>query len=157
MNNLNFTTTLLVDQTPEEVFIAINNPRDWWSEVIEGCTDKLNEVWTYHYKEVHRCKIKIVEFIPNKKVTWLVLDNYFNFTKDKSEWKGTKIIFEIFNKDNKTQIRFTHQGLVPQYECFDICSNAWSQYVQHSLRNLITTGKGQPNGAETPQTEHEKR
>ena len=155
MNNKNFTTTLLVGQPPEEVFNAINNPRGWWSEEIEGNTNKLNDEWTYHYEDVHRCKMKIVEFIPNKKVVWLVIDNYFSFTKDKSEWKGTKISFDISQKNNKTQIHFTHRGLVPQYECFDICSNAWSQYIRQSLRNLITTGKGQPNGAGKPQTEGE--
>jgi hypothetical protein len=157
MNNQNFTTTLLVDQTQEEAFNAINNPRGWWSEEIEGCTNKLNDEWVYHYEDVHRCKMKIIEFIPNKKVVRLVADNYFNFTKDKSEWKGTKIIFEISKKDNKTQIRFTHQGLVPKYECFDICSNAWSQYISQSLWSLITTGKGQPNGPDKPQTEDEKK
>ncbi len=76
------------------------------------------------------------------------MDNYFNFTKDKSEWKGTKISFEISWKNKKTQIRFTHLGLVPQYECFDICSNAWSKYIRQSLFSLITTGKGQPNPVE---------
>ena len=96
-------------------------------------------------EDVHRCKMKIIELVPDKKVVWLVLDNYFNFTKDKTEWKGTKIIFEISEKDNKTQIRFTHQGLVPEYECFEICENAWTQYIQKSLTDLITTGKGHPN------------
>src|ERR1700721_2623398 len=136
MNNKNFTTTLLVSQPPEEVFNAINNPRGWWSEEIEGNTNKLNDEWTYHYEDVHRCKMKIVQFIPNKKVVWLVIDNYFSFTKDKSEWKGTKISFDISQKNNKTQIHFTHRGLVPQYKCFDICSNAWGQYIRQSLRNL---------------------
>ena len=157
MNNQNFTTTLLVGQTPEEVFNAINNVRGWWSEEIEGNTNKLNDEWAYHYEDVHRCKMKIIELIPNKKIVWLVMDNYFNFTKDKSEWMDTKIIFEISKKDNKTQIHFTHQGLVPQYECFDICSNAWGQYIQHSLQSLITTGKGQPNGKGMPQTEDENK
>ena len=92
--------------------------------------------------------MKLIEVIPDKKVVWLVLDNYFKFTKDKSEWKGTKIIFEISQKDNKTQIRFTHLGLVPEYECFDICRDAWTNYIQNSLCSLITTGKGQPNGKE---------
>jgi hypothetical protein len=156
MNNQNFTTTLLVDQTPEEVFNAINNVRGWWSAEIEGGTEKLNDEFTYHYEDVHRCKMKLIEAISGKKVVWLVTDNYFNFTKDKSEWKGTKISFDISKKDNKTQLHFTHVGLVPEYECFDICSNAWGQYIQHSLRNLITTGKGQPNGADKPQTEDEK-
>jgi len=157
MNNQNFTTTLLEDQTPEDVFNAINNVRGWWSAEIEGGTEKLNDEFTYHYEDVHRCKMKLIEVIPGKKVVWLVTDNYFNFTKDKSEWKGTKISFDISKKDNKTQLRFTHLGLVPEYECFDICSNAWGQYIQHSLRNLITIGKGQPNGADKPQTEDEKK
>jgi uncharacterized protein YndB with AHSA1/START domain len=145
MTTSDFTTTLLVDQTPKEVFRAINNVRGWWSEEIEGSTDKLNDEFTYQYKDVHHCRMKLIEIVPEKKVAWLVLDNYFNFTKDKSEWNGTKINFEISKQNNKTQIRFTHLGLVPQYECFDICSNAWSKYIQQSLLSLITTGKGQPN------------
>src|SRR5438034_459499 len=81
---------------------------------------------------------------------------YTNCTKYKSEWTGTKIIFDISEKDNKTQLVLTHQGLVPEYECFDICKNAWTTYIQNSLRSLITTGKGMPNGKDKPQTENEK-
>ncbi len=99
-----FATGILVGQTPTEVFNAINNVRGWWSEEIEGSTDKLNDEFTYHYKDVHNCKMKLIEVISDKKVVWLVLDNYFSFTKDKSEWIGTKIIFEISGRDNKTQI-----------------------------------------------------
>ena len=150
MTTKDFTATILVDNTPAEVFSAINNVRGWWSEEIEGSTDKLNSEFDYHYEDVHRCKIKIVELVPNKKVVWSVLDNYFKFTKDKSEWKGTKIIFEIAEKDNKTEMRFTHQGLVPAYECYEICRDAWTGYIQKSLRNLITAGKGQPNATGKP-------
>ena len=89
--------------------------------------------------------MKINEFVPGKKVVWLVLDNYFNFTEDKTEWKGTKIIFEVSKKDDKTQLRFTHEGLVPEYECFNVCSNAWGSYIYGSLRSLIETAKGRPN------------
>jgi hypothetical protein len=157
LTTLNFTTTILVDQTPKEVFNAINNVRGWWSEEIEGSTNKLNDEWNYHYQDVHRCKMKITEFIPNKKVVWLVMDNYFSFTQDKSEWKGNKIIFEITERENKTQLQFTQEGLVPEYECYDICQNAWSTYIQKSLYSLITTGTGQPNAKDKPQTEDEKK
>jgi len=145
MDNRDFTTSIQVDQTPQEAFDAINNVRGWWSEEIKGDTDRLNAEFTYHYKDVHISKMKIIEFIPGKKVVWLVLDNYFNFTKDKSEWKGNKIIFKIAEKDNKTQLQFTHEGLVPIYECYEVCHDAWSNYIKNSLRSLITTGKGQPN------------
>ena len=148
MNNQNFTTTVVVDQTPKEVFNAVINVRGWWSEEIEGNTSKLNDEFLYHYKDVHVSKMKLIEVIPNKKVVWLVMDNHFNFTKDKSEWTGNKIIFEITEKDNKTQLKFTQVGLVPEYECYDICSNGWSNYINNSLRSLITTGKGQPNPKE---------
>ena len=150
MTTKDFTTTILVDNTPEEVFDAINNVRGWWSEEIDGSTDKLNSEFDYHYEDVHRCKIKVIELVPNKKIVWSVLDNYFKFTKDKSEWKGTKIIFDIGKKDNKTEMRFTHEGLVPAYECYEICRDAWTGYIQKSLRNFITTGKGQPNATGKP-------
>lgn len=145
MKTSDFTSTLLLEQSPEEAFNAINNVRAWWSEDIEGNTNQLNEEWNYHYEDVHRCKMKILELIPNKKVVWEVIDNYFSFTKDKREWTGNKIIFDISDIDNKTKIQFTHIGLVPEYECYEICQNAWSTYIQKSLYSLITTGKGQPN------------
>ena len=156
MNRQNFTTTLLVDQSPLAAFNAINNVRGWWSEEIEGSTDKLNDEFTYHYEDVHRCKMKLTEVIPGKKVVWQVLENYFKFTKDKSEWTGNKIIFEITEQDGKTQIRMTQEGLVPEYECYNICKDAWTNYIQNSLRNLIVTGKGKPNATGKPQTENEK-
>jgi hypothetical protein len=155
MENQHFTTTILVDQSPKEVFKAINNVRGWWSEEIEGSTEKLNDEFTYHYQDVHNCKMKLVEVVPDKKIVWLVLDNYFSFTKDKTEWKGTKINFEISKQGNKTQLHFTHLGLVPAYECYTACVNGWSHYIQHSLLSLITTGKGQPNSRETAYTIHE--
>ena len=145
MNDQNFTTTLTVEQTPQEAFAAIKNVRGWWTEEIEGSSDKTGDEFTYHYKDIHRCKMKLTEVIPGKKIVWLVVDNYFNFTKDKSEWKGTEVTFEISKKGNQTEIRFAHVGLVPEYECFDVCSNAWGTYINGSLRSLIATGKGKPN------------
>jgi hypothetical protein len=89
-----------------------------------------------------------VEFIPNQKVVWQVLENRFNFTEDRTEWVGTKIAFDISRNNGKTEIRFTHVGLIPQYECYNACSDGWRTYINGSLRKLITTGKGQPNVGE---------
>src|SRR5262245_6232126 len=148
MSGQNYTTFITVDRTPEAVFDAINSVRGWWSEAIEGRTDKLGAEFNYHYQDVHRCRFRITEFVPAKKVVWHCLDNYFNFVKDKTEWKDTDVVFEIGTKDGKTEVRFTHVGLVPPYECYGVCSDAWGSYIRGSLRDLITTGKGRPNSIE---------
>jgi hypothetical protein len=148
MKDQNFTATFTVDQTPEEAFTAINNVRGWWSGEIQGHTDKLGDEFTYRYQNVHRSKQKITELVPGKKVVWHVLDGYLKFTQDETEWTGTDITFDISKKGAKTEVRFTHVGLVPEFECFDKCSNAWGFYIKDSLRNFITTGKGQPNPKE---------
>jgi len=148
MQNQDFNTAILVEQTPKEAFNAITNVRGWWSEEVKGGTAKLNDEFNYHFKDIHSCRMKLVEVVEDARVVWLVMDNYFKFTKDKSEWIGTKVIFDISAEDGQTRINFTHEGLVPEYECYDICYNAWTGYITKSLRSLITTGKGAPNAAE---------
>jgi hypothetical protein len=143
-----YTTTFAVDRTPDEAFAAINDVRGWWSEDIEGSTDMPGAEFLYQAKDLHRCRLEITELIPGKRVVWQVLDNWLSFTEDKTEWKDTTITFEIARNGDQTDVHFTHLGLVPEYECYDICSNAWGTYIGGSLRNLITTGKGQPNVGE---------
>ena len=145
MKKQHFTTTFLVEQSPQEVFNAISNVRGWWSEGIEGNTNKPDDEFIFQVKDVHFSKQKLTEVIPGKKIVWLVTDGHLSFVKDKREWAGTKIIFEISETGNKTKLVFTHEGLVPQAECYDACAPAWTEYIQHSLFNLITTGKGDPN------------
>jgi uncharacterized protein YndB with AHSA1/START domain len=144
MKKKDFSTTFLVDQSPEEVFDAIKNVPGWWSEEIDGSTDKLGAEFKFHYKDFHRSTQKITEFVPGKKVVWHVSEAKLNFVKNKTEWTGTDVVFEINRKGKKTELRFTHVGLVPAFECYGDCSGAWGLYINDSLRSLITKGKGQP-------------
>ena len=68
MQNKDFTKSILVDQTPEEAFAAITNVRGWWSQAIEGDTDKLGAEFAYHSLDVQRSTNKITEFVPGKNV-----------------------------------------------------------------------------------------
>lgn len=145
MDNQDYTTTVTVEQTPEEVFKAISNVRGWWSEDIEGDTDRLGAVFFYRFKDVHRGTFKITEFVPGKKIVWHVLQNYFNFIKDTTEWTGTDIVFEISKTGKHTEYRFTHVGLKPSEECYSVCHDAWGFYIKKSLHGLITNGQGEPN------------
>ena len=145
MEDKSFTTTIAVDQTPEAAFEAINNARGWWSGEITGDTDQLGDEFTYNVPGVHWCKMKISEFVPGKKVVWHVLDSNLSYTKAKTEWNGTNITFDISQKDGKTQVHFTHFGLVPEYECYNDCAEAWGELVKKNLSKLIATGDDQPS------------
>lgn len=144
MSTKDFTTTFLLDQDPEKVFKAVNNVRGWWSETVEGGTQRLNDEFIYRHKDIHFSKQKLVEVVPGKKVVWLVTESSLNFIENKSEWTGTKISFEISRKGDKTELCFTHHGLIPQRECYDACFEGWTHYL-NSLHKLITTGKGKPD------------
>jgi hypothetical protein len=121
MKNQNYSICFAVDQSPEQVFNAINNVRGWWSGEIEGETDKLGAEFTYRYQNMHYSKQEITELVANKKVVWHVLDSSLSFLKDGSEWTGTDIVFDVLAKDGKTDVRFTHVGLAPQIECYGSC------------------------------------
>src|SRR5262245_32986565 len=129
MREKDFTTSFTVDQSPEEVFAAINNVRGWWSGEIHGSTDELGAEFEYRYKDLHRSVQKITELLPGNKIVWQIVDGQLNFVKDKSEWKGTEIVFDIARKGDKTEVRFTHVGLVPAFECYGDCSGAWGFYI----------------------------
>lgn len=140
--------TITVSKTPAQAFNAITDMRAWWSEEIKGETNGVDAIFDYHHRDVHRCKMRLAELVPEKRVAWVVTENYFDFVTDQDEWVGTRVIFDLAAKENGTQITFTHQGLAPQHECYDICANAWSGYITGSLRDLIETGKGRPNPKE---------
>ena len=147
MKKQDYSTSIPTNATPKESFKCVNSVSKWWTENIEGSSQNPDGIFTVRFGTTWKT-FKIIEFVPDKKVVWQVTDCNMPWNKNKTEWKNTKIVWEVSKKDNKTQIRFTHLGLVPDFECFDACSNAWTDYLQNSLKNLITTGKGQPNPRE---------
>lgn len=113
-------------------------------EDVQGNTDTVGDEFTYRVEGVHFCELQVTELIPNKKVTWLVLDNNMSFVEDQTEWVGTTISFEIGRENGQTEVRFTHVRLQSQFECFDVCSDAWGSLMHTSLPSLISTGTGRP-------------
>ena len=146
-NKRDYTKSFTVDESPMQVFAAINNVRGWWSDNIEGDTDRLGALFTFRYKNLHRSQHAITELAPGEKVVWQTVEAEIAFVKDRSEWNGSAIEFLIRRKGDQTEVQFTHVGLVPTIECYGDCSGAWGFHLD-SLRKLITTGQGEPNPKE---------
>ena len=145
MTDQSYTTRFTVDQNPYDVYRAINDVRGWWEETIVGRTHEVNDEFVHWVPGVHFARIRVDELLPGKRVVWRVLDNWMSFIDDQSEWKGTQVRFDIAATDGGTEVRFTHVGLTPADECFDVCRDAWGVYVTDSLRSLIATGVGKPS------------
>lgn len=145
MQQENYSTVIETSKTLIEIYSAINNVQEWWTENFEGNSKKLNGEFTVTFGETY-IKLKVIELVNNYKVVWQVTDCFKHFLKNKKEWVDTKICFEIANEGNKkTKLSFTHFGLSNPLECYEICSDAWNGYLHRSLKSLITTGKGMPD------------
>jgi hypothetical protein len=139
-----YTATFTVDRTPAEAFAAINNPRAWWGERIEGGTEKLGDVFTYEVPGVHYCRMELTEVVPDRKVVWHVSDSSLEFVTERDEWDDTDVVFEVAPADGGAEVRMTHVGLDPEQECYLVCSDAWGGFITGSLRRYIETGEGEP-------------
>jgi len=132
-----------VAATANEVFNYINDVAKWWGgKDLEGNTTKLNDVFIINHPGAHYSKQKLVEIVPNQKVVWLVTESTMDWLKkDKHEWENTRMIFEIIPKGDKTVLHFTHEGLVPEKECYALCHEGWNTVIKDYLFHYITDGK----------------
>ena len=143
MKKHDYTATILVRATATRAFKSINNVAGWWTENIDGRSEKLNDIFKIHFGETF-VTMKIVESFPDKRVVWNVTDCFLHWLADKKEWKDTRIVFEISTEGESARIQFTHVGLVPEVECYDNCVKGWDQYIKDSLAKLINEGNGLP-------------
>jgi len=145
METKNYHAEINVIVSAEEVFEKINQVSDWWTANLDGNSEKINDVFTVRFGETF-VTFKIVDFIPNSTIVWLVTDCNLHWLSDKKEWKNTKIVWEVSTKKGTTHVAMTHIGLVPGIECYERCNEGWNHFIKESLFSLITEEKGLPEG-----------
>ena len=149
MNHKDYQTSIIVNVTAKEAQGAINKVSEWWTKEaagvkteFEGQSTKLNDEFVLRHGENHYSKQKLIEVIPDKKVVWFVTDSKLNWIeKDRYEWTGTKMIFELNYQGGKTVLKFTHQGLVPEKECYEHSVQFWDMVIKEWLFNFISEDK----------------
>jgi hypothetical protein len=143
MKSKSYHTTIVVDASAEEMIEKISQVNLWWAKKVKGKAKKLNDEFTVDFGETF-VDFQISELVPNKKVVWKVTDCNLHWIKDKKEWNGTEVVFEISEKKNSTQMDFTHVGLVPKVECYKDCEAGWNTHITESLMRFVNEGKGMP-------------
>ena len=144
MKSQNYTTancsvTIEVSKSPDDVFNhIINDVSRFWPEDFEGKSAKLNDEFVFTTGDSHYSKNKVVELIPNKKVVWLVTESIRK--TDNFDWTGTKMIFELTWKGNKTLVQFTYDGAILKDE-YDRLVQICDMVIKERLYNLLTSGK----------------
>jgi len=144
MNQQHYCTSFTVQKTAREAFDCINRVSDWWTVNLEGESSALNDVFTAPFGKTS-ATMRLTEVVPDRKIVWHVVDCYLDFLRDKTEWKNTRIVWDISWGNEGTTVHMMHEGLAPELECYDNCVKGWDFYVKSSLYKLLTEGKGTPD------------
>jgi len=143
MENQHYSATINVASSPEDVFACINDVSKWWATpafngTFEGRSVDTNDEFVVRFGDAHYSKQKLVECIQNKKVVWVVTESVLGWIKNnKTEWTGTRMIFELTTSDDQTVLKFTHEGLLPDRECYGNCAKGWDMLIKENLLKAL--------------------
>jgi hypothetical protein len=142
MENKNFNSSISVNITASEAIKKISKVPEWWGVAFSGDSEKQADKFVVKMGGDSFFNFTVAELIPDKKVVWLVTDCNMPWYSDKKEWANTKLIFDFIENNGVTTINFTHEGLIPEIECYKDCEPGWTHWITRSLFSYLTTGKG---------------
>ena len=135
---------MAVNASPEAIYSTLTEGVPvWWSQDFKGASAKVGDEFTVRFTGQNMIRMRITELVPNKKVTWLCTDFYIDVPvhlEDKKEWIGTQVIWEISTEGGSTRLDMTHDGLTPEFECWQFCEGGWNRYVA-SVKQVV---EGEP-------------
>ena len=134
-----YSTQLNVKCTSEQAFKALTIHLDkWWGDQDQPVT-KVGDVFTVSWGEPWY-QFETIEYVPNEKVSWECVDSkqiIGDLEGVEKEWMGTKLYWTISEVQGEVIIDFQHEGLVPEFICYDVCSTAWSRFIEFDLKEYL--------------------
>ena len=97
-------------------FTTVEGLSAWWTTSTQG-ESKVGAVLQFRFG-AGGFDMKVLELQPAKRVLWRVVDG-------PEEWIGTKISFELNQKDDWTIVLFKHEGWKEPVEFMHHCSTKW--------------------------------
>lgn len=120
------------------------------SKVYEALTTAggLAEVWTqdltfvaqvgavneFRFGDEHPTKMKIVELVPDNKMSWQCIDS-------DPEWIGTSVSFDLDQRAGKTAVILRHTDWREVTEFYRFCNYNWAIFLL-SLKQYCEDGEG---------------
>lgn len=139
---MDYSKEIYFDCSSETLFEAITQRLElWWGKTDTPVFKVSDEFKTSFGKAFWKFKIK--EFESNTNVVWECIDGQPEF---EHEWVGTTLHWLISSEGEKTKLSFTHVGLTPSFECYDVCAPTWDMFLCKSLKSFVEMGKGMPHG-----------
>ena len=129
-----YTVGIKLDKSPDEVFTHLIDLKKWWPEDFEGEELRPDSEFIFTIGDTHYSRNKAIEWVPGKKLVWLTLES--RRKDDNYDWTGTKMIFELIQKDSNTQIKFTYDGVVLKNEV-DRLAQICNMVIKENLYNLL--------------------
>jgi len=126
-----FESTLTVAASSEEVLAALRTAEaisSWWCPA----TGSAEQGGTLEMASRSGSTFLVLHVEPSEggRVVWSVLQAPLT-----PEWVGTRIVFEVEEDSTRAvTLRFRHQGLTAQCDCFDMCQEGWT----NALDRLVT-------------------
>jgi uncharacterized protein YndB with AHSA1/START domain len=138
----NFTSTISANISAQEAITRISNVPGWWGVAFSGHSEKQNDQFVIKMGGDSFFDMTVTEFVPGKRLVWLVTDCNMPWYADKKEWTNTRLIFDLSEVNGMTTLNFMHEGLTPDVECYKDCDPGWTHWIKTSLFSYLTTGVG---------------
>jgi uncharacterized protein YndB with AHSA1/START domain len=142
METSDFKSNFSAKISAAEAIKKISNVPEWWGITFTGSAEKRNDKFMVRMGGDSFFNFTVTELVPGKRIVWLVTDCNMPWYSDKKEWAGTRLIFDLHEQNGSTELKFTHEGLTPDVECYKDCEPGWTHWIQTSLYSLFTAGKG---------------
>jgi len=139
--------SLVIKASPEAIYAALTTPeglRGWWTQDCDVAAE-VGSTIKFRFGRTHK-DMRIELLKPRHEVRWLCTGAHIDvdYLTHKDEWVGTQIIFRLTPEGKEhARLDFEHFGLVPTFECYDLCCNGW-RYFLNSLQQFAETGHGTP-------------
>ncbi len=139
-----YTCVVKANVSAEDAYRKVSRISEWWNRGATGSTQQAGDKFRVDFGETW-VDFELVEAIPNRRMVWSVIDCHLHWLKNKTEWTGTRVVWDLTSVNGATTITMTHEGLTRESECFESCEAGWDFHIRESLLGLLNENRGLPD------------